>query len=198
MQCPYCKQNIDDDSLFCDQCGGEIFICSVCGRPGKGKRCIFDGSPMAKPGAAGSSAPTQIVTPPVTPAPPAGPTPAPAPPAASAPQSAAAPAPLTLKSSAHGISIQPKDGELIGRRNGPFASIFGKFPQVSGTHLKITASGTGWAAADQGSTNGTFYNGSRLAPNAPCALANGGVLRVADIEFTVVLETPDGGATTRI
>jgi len=54
MQCPSCKENIDDDSRYCDQCGERILVCSSCGRPGKGKRCIFDGKELIPAGVAQS------------------------------------------------------------------------------------------------------------------------------------------------
>jgi len=91
MNCPYCKALIDDDSLYCDQCAGEIFVCSVCGRPGKGKRCIYDGQVMLKPNES-ASAKAVDQTPPLG-APTATPTQASSPaaqttPLASAPQTA--------------------------------------------------------------------------------------------------------------
>ena len=46
MICSYCKSNIDNDSFHCDQCGKEIFICTECGLPGKGKNCINDGKKL--------------------------------------------------------------------------------------------------------------------------------------------------------
>jgi len=41
MICPnkICKQEIPDDSLYCDQCGLKILRCSKCGAPGIGKHC---------------------------------------------------------------------------------------------------------------------------------------------------------------
>lgn len=41
MKCYNCKSEIDNDSLYCDQCGQQIFICPDCHIPGKGegKRC---------------------------------------------------------------------------------------------------------------------------------------------------------------
>jgi len=59
MQCPLCKEQIDDDSRYCDLCGEQILICSECGRPGKGKRCKFDGKELIIPSTqpAPSSAP---------------------------------------------------------------------------------------------------------------------------------------------
>ena len=63
MQCPSCKEQIDDDSRYCDLCGEKILICSECGRPGKGKRCKFDGKELIEPGS--QPAPTQVQATPV-------------------------------------------------------------------------------------------------------------------------------------
>jgi len=37
MECLFCKFEIEDDSIFCDQCGKEVFICPKCSKPGRGK-----------------------------------------------------------------------------------------------------------------------------------------------------------------
>lgn len=39
MDCAHCRETIDEDSHYCDQCGAEVRTCVDCGRPGKGKRC---------------------------------------------------------------------------------------------------------------------------------------------------------------
>ncbi len=49
MICAWCKSDIDNDSYHCDQCGKEQYICSACGKPGKGKSCVDDGSPLFSP-----------------------------------------------------------------------------------------------------------------------------------------------------
>ncbi len=48
MKCYKCKQEIDSDSLYCDQCGEKIYICPDCHIPGKGegKRCGKCGKPL--------------------------------------------------------------------------------------------------------------------------------------------------------
>ncbi|MDE6682278.1 MAG: zinc ribbon domain-containing protein, partial [Muribaculaceae bacterium] len=49
MKCYKCKQEIDSDSLYCDQCGEKLYICPDCHIPGKGegKRCGKCGKPLA-------------------------------------------------------------------------------------------------------------------------------------------------------
>ena len=206
MQCPSCKETIDDDSRYCDQCGEQIFVCSVCGRPGKGKRCIFDGKEMV-PAVGGAStvgvvsAPTPTVQSPqptqsslsgqpVQPAPIASPV-------QSVPQSPATGDKLKLSSQMHGIMIEAQDGDIIGRKNGAFVGIFGRFNFISGTHCKIVKNSAGWHIQDMGSTNGTFYNGSKLAPNVLHPLANGATVKIADVELQVSSDTGNGG-TARI
>jgi len=48
MKCSNCKQHIDDDSWYCDQCGAEIYVCPQCHVPGKGegKCCGMCGSKL--------------------------------------------------------------------------------------------------------------------------------------------------------
>lgn len=142
MQCPSCKEQIDDDSRYCDQCGEQIMVCSECGRPGKGKRCIFDGKEMV---AAGSGD--------------------------------------TVKFSGKGIVFEAKDGDIIGRKAGPFAGMFAGQQTVSGTHCKVSKISGSWHIQDLGSTNGTFVQGNRLAPNVPHPLSNNAAIKVGTLEF---------------
>jgi len=146
----------------------------VCGRPGKGKRCIFDGKELVP--AAGASSSAQTV-----------------------PQSSDANGvgKVKLTSQIHGITIEAHDGDIIGRKNGAFANVFGRFNYVSGTHCKIVKNASGWHVQDMGSTNGTIYNGTTLVPNALYPIANGATIRIADIELLVTYDTAETG-TARI
>jgi hypothetical protein len=202
MQCPSCKEQIDDDSRYCDQCGGQILICSVCGRPGKGKRCIFDGKemfpaggaapqPSAPTGQVNAPAPTQVVSPP-----PQSPAQA-VPPPQYVPKSPAASDKIKLSSQSLGIMIEAADGDTLGRRAGPFAGTFGRFSQVSGAHCKFVKVDGNWHIMDLASTNGTFYNNSRLTMNNPVPLSSNTLIKVADIELLITFDSNDGG-TVRI
>ena len=174
MQCPSCKETIDDDSLYCDQCGEQILVCSVCGRPGKGKRCIFDGKELVP--ATGTASAGQLV-----------------------PQSQGASGDkIKLTSQLHGIMIEAQDGDIIGK-NGPFADVFGRFNYVSRTHCKIVKTAAGWHIEDLGSTNYTYYNRTPtpLVPHTLYPIANGATVKIADVELTVTYDTA-GGGTTRI
>ena len=44
--CPNCKEEIDDDSHYCDQCGQALLYCDKCGRVGMGRRCTHCGGMM--------------------------------------------------------------------------------------------------------------------------------------------------------
>ena len=213
MQCPSCKENIDDDSRYCDQCGEQIFVCSVCGRPGKGKRCIFDGKEMVAAGTPPSAQPSaqqQTVQPPASPtAAPATSTPA----AASAP-STAAPTPssapaafapssagekIKLSSHSHGIIIEASNGDILGRTKGPFAGVLGRFSHISGAHCKLIKTAAGWSIEDTGSTNGTFYNNNRLAPNIPAPVQSGANIKLADLDLLITYgNAGSDGGTQRI
>ncbi|MCL2067272.1 MAG: FHA domain-containing protein [Treponema sp.] len=216
MQCPSCKEKIDDDFLYCDQCGQQILVCSVCGRPGKGKRCVLDGKELIPAGSGASAAsktesipappaqpvqPVQPVQPTLTPQP-VQPTPSPPPaqPAQAAPIIAPVQPPqqisgdkVKLTSQMHGITIEAKDGDIIGRKNGAFTGVFARFNFISGTHCKFVKNAAGWHIQDMGSTNGTFYNGGQLAPNALYPVLSNSTIKIADIELLLTYDTNEGG-----
>jgi pSer/pThr/pTyr-binding forkhead associated (FHA) protein len=162
---------------------------------------MFDGKPMVPAGSGPSATPARGVSTPTV-----QPTQSPQPlQAAQTSSSAAQPASqgtavgdkVKLTSAMHGITIEAGDGDIIGRKNGAFVNEFGRFNYVSGTHCKIVKTPAGWHIQDMGSTNGTFYNGIKLAPNVPYPLANGATLKIADVELLISFDTSDGG-TSRI
>ena len=61
MKCFECKADIDDDSLFCDQCGAKIYLCPDCRVPGKGegKRCGLCGKKLVAADTIASAGPAQ-------------------------------------------------------------------------------------------------------------------------------------------
>jgi len=191
MQCPSCKEPIDNDSRYCDECGAQIKICPVCGKPGKGKFCTQDQNELVWVG----DMPAAKVSKPSNPAP----TPQ---------QFASAAAGDTIKFTQTGFAgagtmFEAKDGDIIGRKNGSFISQFSGMQEVSGTHCKVvkmpngSAGDKGWHIQDLGSTNGTFVQGNRIAPNVPYPLTNGAAVKIAIFDFTVSFEEEDGG-TRRI
>jgi hypothetical protein len=198
MNCPYCQASIDDDSRFCDQCGGELFVCSACGKPGKGKHCTVCGKPMVKPGQGQAPAAAAAAAQPAPASPTAIIPPCSAPGVAPPSGGPAAPG-LRLVNPAFGIDIRPAPGDVLGRRGGAFVEVFGRFPQVSGTHARIDCAQGLWTVVDLGSTNGTQWNGARLQPQAPQPLNNGGTLVIADIPIRVeIAAVPVAGGTVRV
>ena len=47
--CPTCREEIDGDSHFCDQCGQALLYCNQCGHVGIGRRCTRCGGLMVAP-----------------------------------------------------------------------------------------------------------------------------------------------------
>lgn len=73
---------------------------------------------------------------------------------------------------AGGDELVVKQGEnTVGRR--PVNDLMVADPYVSGSHAVINASDGSFSVTDIGSTNGTFVNGERLAPNEPHELSDG-------------------------
>jgi len=185
MQCPSCKEPIDNDSRFCDSCGGKIMFCPLCNVPRKGKFCTQCNSELVPAGSASgnTAVPVQAT-------------------AQAVPQiNSASPAASFVPSVSGGTlklsstaQIEVADGDIIGRKQGKFAGVFGRFNFVSGSHCKIIKMGAGWGIMDLGSTNGTFCNGSKLAPNTPCPVTNGMAVKIADIELQANCDEETGTA----
>ena len=57
-------------------------------------------------------------------------------------------------------------------------------PKASSHHATIRQSGQGYSITDLGSTNGTFVNDQKLAPNTPRALNPGDKVRIGDTIFS--------------
>ena len=203
MNCPnkICKQEIPDDSCFCDQCGVQLLRCDKCGVVGISKFCGKCGGSMSaiQPPAAQPSS----VQPPQpapsstqsneTPAAPSQPvpsqtSPSPAPSAApSATVIISLPADTIFLCHPEGWNMEIKDGDILGRTNGPHAAKLGKFPVISSTHAKVTRNNNEWFVTDLKSTNKTYVNGQKLEPNVPAKIKQDDVVMLADVTFTVRL-----------
>lgn len=176
MECAYCKEKIDDDSLFCDQCGNEVLLCPKCKKPGKGKVCTLDGTPLV----AAKSLFSQVQI------------------EAGSTQFTPVVGELHLINRNLNLDIKITKDVLIGRLEGDFVDIFGKYDTVSGRHLKISYDPQKgcWVATDLGSTNGSKYNNTPLIPNQPQILADKSLLQIANIEFFVEIRRPVGKTGT--
>jgi hypothetical protein len=179
--CPTCKEEIDNDSHFCDQCGQALLFCDRCGNVGVGRRCTHCGGLMvAQKNAPGEGIPgmseslkMEMAT--------SG--------SMRGNQQQANGIPvLTLANDSLNIRIVGINGAIIGRRTGPYSHFFDKYPYVSGTHAQLKYSiNTGWCVVDKHSSNGTKLNQRSLQPDVDMSLSNGDVLTIANINLQVIV-----------
>jgi hypothetical protein len=208
MICPskICRQEIPEDSLYCDQCGIKILRCSKCGNPGASPRCGKCGGAMVfketdpqkntanenpAPNITQRAAPAQ--GPAETPAAPPPPQPAAPPPQPAVPPPAAYSATVVFQAEtkklffhhSDGWSMELKDGDILGRNAGSHTDRLGSFPVISGTHARITYENGAWHITDQKSTNKTYVGGALAQPGVPVRLKNNDVVQLANVNFIV-------------
>lgn len=182
--CPSCKEEIDNDSYYCDQCGSALLYCQQCGRVGMGRRCTYCGGLMASPkdihgnGSMGSAVVSMNLM-------------------STTSQTYYAHSDnrvnqgnkistLVLENSSLNIRIQGVNGAVIGRRQGPYTQYFDKNHYVSGVHAQLKYNATqGWSVIDKHSSNGTKLNQHQLQPDVEMTLRNGDVLTIANINLQV-------------
>ncbi len=157
--CPKCKEEIEDDSLYCDQCGDELKVCPKCQSLSRGKRCTQCGGAVVTKSGAAQSASAQL----------------------------SARETLYMVNASQGICLEIVDGGIIGRKQGNYLSVFSTQMYVSGVHARFAFdnSANRWSVADQDSTNGTFVNDTPLAPETPHFIGKGDRLRIAAMEFVI-------------
>lgn len=205
-KCYKCGADIDSDSLFCDQCGAEQYVCPKCHIIGKGpnKRCGMCGSPLvpatgqqdknstqqqgaAQPfagaaqqqGAAqpfAGTAQQQGAAQPFAGA--AQKQGAAQPFAGAAQQQGATRMASYLVCQAEQVSIPLMNGAVIGRTAGDYANLLGKCIYISGMHARLTQNGSVWSITDLGSRNGTKVNGVACQPNVPMAFKTGDTIKL--------------------
>ncbi len=188
--CPTCKEEIDGDSRFCDQCGQALLYCNQCGHVGIGRRCTRCGGlmvapvdPNARPANPAMSASLQaditLGTQPSNSI--AGPL------VQERPASSGVPV-LTLANDSLNIRIVGINGAVIGRRKGPYTQFFEKHAYVSGVHAQLKyKAGAGWVITDKHSSNGTKVNQRVLQPDVDMALHNGDILTIANVNLQVIV-----------
>ena len=194
--CPICREEIDDDSRFCDQCGHALLYCSSCGRVGVGRRCTSCGSMMLsadeKFGKAGGQAQGSVF-------------------ASSSmvdmsshifksvtaskrqPESPSVTSSmlgrtstLHLVNESLNIHIAAVNGAVIGRRQGPYSQFFEKNMYVSGVHAQLMYNNeSGWCVIDKHSSNGTKLNQRPIQPDVQMVLRNDDVLTIANVNLQV-------------
>lgn len=167
MICPACTGEIPRDSVYCDLCGERLMFCPLCGKPGRGKRCIYDGTPLAA--AAGTDSDGGFD--------PAGTN-----------DPAGAP-PLELRSPEFREPFRLRNGDVLGRTGGRFTRELAGRLEISGRHAAFSFDRlSGWTVTDLGSTNGTSVNGVPVAGSA--RLRDRDTIEIADLEFTVSIPQP--------
>ncbi|MBR1932703.1 MAG: FHA domain-containing protein [Prevotella sp.] len=192
--CPNCKEEIDDDSHYCDQCGQALLYCDRCGRVGLGRRCTNCGGLMITPEeyerrrgqhtAYSSSVSTGFVSEGFisTNMPTNG---RQMPPSVSIHQPQGVPV-LLLYNSSLNIRIQGINGAVLGRRQGPYVQFFQNNKYVSGVHAQLKyKADSGWCIADKHSSNGTRLNDRQLQPDVDMSLKNGDILTIANVNLQV-------------
>lgn len=169
--CPNCKEEIEENSPYCDQCGQKLAYCSSCGRPGMGRRCTHCGGLMSDASEQGTQRPVQ--------------------------QTSVQQAPLmnsmrsgiptlTLYNPSLDIRIVGINGAIIGRREGPYAKLFDGNMYISGSHAQlIYKADTGWNIIDKHSSNGTKLNQRDLMPDIPMSIKSGDIVTLANINLQV-------------
>jgi hypothetical protein len=189
MICPnkLCKQEIPDDSCFCDQCGVQLFRCSKCGFIGTGKYCGTCG------GALSAVEPPHPDDSPETPPPEQAAIPVQEPAPAlvqQAPSQATViislPADKLVLRNPEGWKIALEKDDILGRTNGRHTAHLGKYQVISSRHAGITRENNEWFITDLGSTNGSYVNGVKLQPNVPVKIKQDDVIVLANVTFTVV------------
>ena len=180
--CPACKEEIEDDSYFCDQCGQALLFCKQCGRVGLGRRCTYCGGLMVSQDANVSPASPSLrnsigtfanigMDQSVSQAQGKGSMPV-----------------LTLANDSLNIRMVAMNGAIIGRRKGPYTRFFEKQAYVSGVHAQLKYNpGTGWCIADKHSSNGTKLNQHILQPDVEMTLNNGDIVTLANISLQVII-----------
>lgn len=172
MICVNCLLQIDDDSSFCDQCGSEILICPECGQSSSGKICPVDGVELIRNETKSGFSKNKFFN-----------------------TQRRSKKPSIKKTLLHMINktldleFEVENDEIIGRKEGSFASQLVSYKQISSKHLSFTFKNqTGWTITDLNSTNGTKLNGEELMPMKPYKLNSNDLLIIANLEFYISMK----------
>ena len=160
--CPSCREEIEENSHYCDQCGQELVYCSSCGRVGMGRRCTQCGGLMVSAEEiqqklqasrqvsvsvrANDLAISLVNDLQQSQRKPEG---------HDMPVMSGIPT-LTLYNPTLDIRMVGVNGAVIGRKQGPYSSLFVDNMYISGLHAQlIYKPDTGWCIIDKHSSNGT-------------------------------------------
>ncbi|MBP5409882.1 MAG: FHA domain-containing protein [Prevotella sp.] len=184
--CPSCREEIEEQSYYCDQCGQALLYCSNCGRVGIGRRCTYCGGLMEsaeeqanKPAGNTNSTAADISRTFATArenynnAPPQD------------VQIQGIPT-LTLYNSSLNIRMVGINGAIIGRKQGPYQQLFDGNMYISSVHAQlIYKPDSGWCIIDKHSSNGTKLNQRDLLPDIPMSIKSGDIVSLANINLQV-------------
>ena len=185
--CPSCKEEIEEESHYCDQCGQELVYCSSCGRVGMGRRCTYCGGLMAGPDgmkeqrvahnqSAAADSKNESYTFTSRRLDPVG---------SQLPVQNGVPT-LTLYNPSLDIRMVGVNGAIIGRRQGPYQQLFEGNMYISGVHAQlIYKPDSGWCIIDKHSSNGTKLNQRDLQPDVPMSIKSGDIVTLANINLQV-------------
>lgn len=193
--CPVCKEEIEEGSHFCDQCGQALLYCNSCGHVGTSRRCTLCGGLMVSADQINQNmqammssisqatrgfvtniaknepierVPTRINN------------------MVEQPQPQNGIPVITLINLKLNIRIVGINGAILGRRQGPYHDILKQYMYVSGVHAQlIYQHQTGWSIVDKHSSNGTRINNTKLTPDVPTRIKNGDIISIANINLQV-------------
>lgn len=191
--CPSCREEIEEYSHYCDQCGQELVYCSSCGRVGMGRRCTQCGGLMitAEEAQQKAQAAKQISSVSLrgndlaismvndltsSRRKPEG---------HDMPVMSGIPT-LTLYNPTLDIRMVGVNGAVIGRKQGPYQQLFVDNRYISGLHAQlIYKPDTGWCIIDKHSSNGTKLNQRDLLPDVPMSMKSGDIVTLANVNLQV-------------
>ncbi len=188
--CPSCKEEIEDDSHYCDQCGQELVYCSNCGRVGMGRRCTYCGGLMISVDELLSQRKqsvhqSSVVISDNPSSQPLMQTSRRAPEGSQMPVQNGIPT-LTLYNPTLDIRMVGVNGAVIGRRQGPYQQLFEGNMYISGVHAQlIYKPDSGWCIIDKHSSNGTKLNQRDVMPDVPMTIKSGDIVTLANINLQV-------------
>ncbi|MBQ8457338.1 MAG: SEL1-like repeat protein [Prevotella sp.] len=173
-QCPHCKSEILDDSLYCDRCGQHLMICADCGTYARGKFCpncggkhIIDPFEYEQRQKAAPEPETK---------------PDPIPDASNQEKHTA-----TLTSADGSITLHIDDSAeyIIGRKSAQFGRQLAGCARISRSHaaIKWDEEDGRWLLVDLHSTHGTRINQSKIDSDTYYYVDDGDTLCFANYEF---------------
>ena len=181
--CPSCKEEIEDNSHYCDQCGQTLLYCDRCGRVGLGRRCTHCGGLMVTPDGLGHKGTSVMNATSMSTGIPS---------LSTSNVGVSQPSPsnslpmLMLYNDSLNIRIQGINGAVIGRRQGPYTQFFAQNMYVSGLHAQLKYNGqSGWSICDKHSSNGTMVNQHSLQPDVEFTIKNGDIVTLANVNLQV-------------